>query len=100
MVRGLDRMALSSSGRQSTGNIPAFNRNGDGSIQMRRLPKYTMKGLHDIIIIKQGQFVGLEMKRPRTYQSPEQKGFERELMDVGGQYAAARSIDDVQALGL
>ena len=67
---------------------------------MRRMPKYTMKGLHDIIIIKQGQFVGLEMKRPGTYQSPEQKAFERELMDVGGQYAAARSIDDVQALGL
>jgi hypothetical protein len=45
-------------------NIPAFNRNGDSSIQMRRLPKYTMRGLPDIDVIQHGHFIGLEVKRP------------------------------------
>ena len=57
-----------------------------------------MKGVPDIIIVKKGQFIGLEVKRPGTYQSPEQKTFECELTDAGGQYHVVRSIDDVQQI--
>jgi hypothetical protein len=81
-------------------NIPGFNRNGDGSITMRRLPKHTPRGIADIIVIHVGRPYFLEVKRPKTYQSPEQKEFQRAAEAAGASYAVVRSIDDVQALGL
>lgn len=81
-------------------NIPAFSRGADGSVRMRRLPKHTPRGLPDIVVVVGGVFFGLEVKRPKTYQSPEQKEFERWVKSHGGKYAVVRSIDDVQALGL
>jgi hypothetical protein len=57
-------------------NIPAFNRNGDGSITMRRLPKHTLLGMADIIVVHVGRPYFLEVKRPGTYQSPAQKAFQ------------------------
>jgi hypothetical protein len=59
-------------------NIPAFNRNADGSITMRRLPKHTPRGVADILCIHVGRPYFLEGKRPGTHQSPEQKAFEAE----------------------
>jgi hypothetical protein len=32
-------------------NIPAFNRNTDGSIRMRRLPKGAVRGMADIFVL-------------------------------------------------
>jgi hypothetical protein len=42
----------------------------------------------------------LEVKRPKTYQSPEQKEFQKRAEGAGAYYAVVRSIEDVQALGL
>lgn len=81
-------------------NIPPFNRNADGSIVMRRLPKHTPRGLADIIVVHIGRPFFLEVKRPGTYQSPDQKAFQAEAEAAGAHYAVVRSIDDVQALGL
>lgn len=67
---------------------------------MRRLPKYTPKGLPDIVVVAGGQFIALEVKRPKTYQSPEQKAFQKLVESHGGKYHVVRSIDDVQAIGL
>lgn len=66
----------------------------------RRMPAYALKGVPDIIVIKHGQFIGLEVKTKKGTQSPEQREFEHRVTLVGGAYAVVRSIDDVQALGL
>lgn len=81
-------------------NIPAFNRIAGGGFTMRRLPKYTPRGLPDIIVIQGGTFVGLEVKTPVGKQSPEQKEFEANVKKHGGRYHVVRSIEDVQAIGL
>lgn len=66
----------------------------------RSMPKYGMSGIPDIILIKDGIFVGLEVKRTTTYQSDVQKKFETDCIKAGGRYHIVRSIDDVQKLGL
>lgn len=80
-------------------NIPAFNRE-NGSFTMRRLPKYTPRGLPDIIVIRGGVFYGLEVKGPKGRQSPEQKEFQARVEAHGGHYYVVRSTEDVQAIGL
>jgi hypothetical protein len=81
-------------------NIPAFNRNADGTITMRRLPKHALPGLADILVVHTGHPYFLEVKRKGTYQSPEQKEFERRAIEAGAFYAVVRSIDDVRMAGL
>jgi len=51
-------------------------------------------------VVHVGRPYFLEVKRPGTYQSPEQKDFQKGAEAAGALYAVVRSIDDVQALGL
>lgn len=81
-------------------NIPAFNRSEGGGITMRRLPKFTPRGLPDIIVVAGGAFIGLEVKSAIGKQSPEQKIFQSHLESHGGKYYVVRSIEDVQKIGL
>tara|TARA_R100001086_G_C11847959_1_gene260609 strand:- start:2821 stop:3144 length:324 start_codon:yes stop_codon:yes gene_type:complete len=80
-------------------NIPAFNRGAGGKITMRKLPKYTPKGLPDIVVIRFGRFIGLEVK-DKGYQSKDQKLMQEWIESAGARYHVVRSIDDVQELGL
>lgn len=80
-------------------NIPAFNRGANGRVTMRRLPKYTPKGLPDIVVIDLGRFIGLEVK-DKGKQSESQIEMEKKIKDAGGDYYVVRSIEDVQAIGL
>jgi hypothetical protein len=64
------------------------------------MPKHTPKGVSDIIVVHVGRPYLLEVKRMGTYQSPEQKEFQRSAEAAGALYAVVRSIEDVQALGL
>lgn len=66
----------------------------------RAMPKYTMRGLPDIIVIKDGWFIGLEVKRPRGAVSPHQKAFAALCSEHGAEYYVVRSIEDVQEVGL
>lgn len=66
----------------------------------RAMPKYTMRGLPDIVVIKKGKYVGLEVKQLKAYQSPYQKEFEELCKKHGGEYWVVHSIDDVIKLGL
>ena len=68
--------------------------------QFRRMPKYARKGVPDIFIVQPNRIVGLEVKRPKTYQSPHQKEFEKDLKAAGGEYYVVRCINDVRGLGL
>ena len=66
----------------------------------RSMPKHSKNGVPDILIIKKGQFIGLEVKTAKGKQSPAQKLFELYITENGGRYHIVRSINDVQALGL
>lgn len=81
-------------------NIPAFNRIAGGGFTMRRLPKYTPRGLPDIIVVAGGLFYALEVKTPVGRQSPEQKEFEALVKKHGGKYHVVRSLEEVIAIGL
>jgi hypothetical protein len=71
-----------------------------GSRQFRRLPKHTPSGIPDILAIKDGRAIFLEVKAEKGKQSDAQKEFERNAVTAGAQYAIVRSIEDVQAIGL
>jgi len=65
-----------------------------------RMPKHAMNGVPDIILIKDGQFIGLEVKQEKGKQSEDQKIFEKRCHDAGAKYYIVRSLDDVIKLGL
>lgn len=79
--------------RQNT--VPVFHKG-----EYRRMPAFSRNGVPDIIVVKDGQFIGLEVKTPKGRQSDVQKEFENELVAAGGVYNIVTSIEDVQALGL
>lgn len=53
-------------------------------------------GSPDIVCVVNGQYVGIEVKKPGGRQSEHQKEFQRRLEEAGGRYILARSIDDVE----
>ncbi len=79
-------------------NIPVFGRSNDGVKRFRALPKYTPKGIADIICLVNGTFVALEVKRPNYWgkQSPDQEQFEINVKKNGGLYFVVRSLEDVK----
>lgn len=81
--------------RQNT--APTFDKAGGF---YRAMPKHSKKGVPDIIVIKAGQFIGIEVKTEKGKLSPEQVEFGSDCILNGGMYLVARSIDDVQAAGL
>jgi hypothetical protein len=54
-------------------NIPVFSEG-----RFRAPPKYTMKGVPDIIVLKAGRFIGIEVKAPKGNLSPDQAEFGQE----------------------
>ena len=78
---------------------PTVNKSADGW-SFRRMPKHALKGVPDIIILKAGQFIGLEVKREKGKLSLDQVAFRLRAEAAGAQYFVVRSIDDVQKIGL
>ena len=62
--------------------------------------RYGSKGAPDIVVVAKGIMIGIEVKTPKGVLSEEQAAFGEKLKAAGGIYIVARSIDDVQALGL
>jgi hypothetical protein len=54
-----------------------------------------MRGFTDIIVVHVGRPYFLEVKRPASYQSPEQREFQRRAEAAGAWCAVVRSIEDV-----
>jgi hypothetical protein len=84
-------------------NVPALGRSGQN---FRRLPKYTPRGLPDIMVIYKGIFYAIEVKRPKvakkqggfraaTKLTPEQAEFGEGVVLNGGNYIIARSVEDI-----
>jgi hypothetical protein len=76
-------------------NIPVFGRSNDGVKRFRALPKYTPKGLPDIICIKKGWFIGIEVKRQGFKASMEQLQMGASIVSNGGLYFVVTSLPEV-----
>lgn len=80
-------------------NVPVYGKNNGGKFAFRSLPKWTPKGVPDIIAVIQGVAVGIEVKRGGDRPgmlSPEQADFGLKMKMAGGVYFVARSVDDVR----
>jgi len=64
------------------------------------MPKHSLRGVPDIILVDGGHFVGIEVKTRTGRMSPEQREFEKRLSEAGGTYHLVRDVDDLIALGL
>lgn len=81
-------------------NIPVFGRNNGGKMAFRALPKFTPRGLPDIMIIMRGKFIALEIKRPGALLKPDQVAFAKRVHLAGAMYFTVRSLQEVQDLNL
>lgn len=77
-------------------NVPVFAKNNAGRMVYRSLPKHTPKGLPDIMLIYKGIFIGVEVKRPGAFLSPDQRAFMVSLKQHGGIYIVAQSVIDLK----
>ena len=64
------------------------------------MPKYSKNGVPDIILIKDGKFIGLEVKKPKNKQQQSQIDFQQGCEKAGGTYRVVYNLDDVIAIGL
>jgi VRR-NUC domain len=80
-----------------TNNSPIYDK-ARGAF--RALPKYTRRGWPDVCLIKNGQFIGIEVKTETGKLSDHQRKLGAAITNHGGRYIVARSIDDIQAAGL
>jgi len=78
-------------------NVAVFDRK-DG--RFRAMPKYSMYGVSDILLLHDGTLYAIEVKTPRGRQSAHQKRFQEYVENNGGVYLLVTSIDDVQQAGL
>ena len=62
----------------------------------RKMPKWSRKGVPDIIGSYQNRLLAIEVKKPGSYPSKEQKELIREINAYGGIAFIARSIEDVK----
>lgn len=79
-------------------NIPVFGKSGDGQSRFRAMPKFSKKGVPDIIVIHKGKFIGLEVKRPESKLRPDQANFGVQVVDHGGYYYMVTSVEDVRSI--
>ena len=79
-------------------NLPVFDKSGGF---FRALPKYAIKGLADITIIKKGGLVCfLEIKRSGGKLSPSQEIFRDRCKELGAEYYVITDLDQVIEMGL
>lgn len=74
-------------------NIPVWGRSNDGKMRWRAMPKYSRRGVADIIVLHQGKFIGLEIKRPGEKLKPDQEKFAEDVERNGGIYWIISSVE-------
>lgn len=78
-------------------NVPIFGRNNAGKMTFRSMSKYTPKGLPDIMILHNGSFIGIEVKRDNTRKpSEEQIHIGAKFFINGGFYYVVSSRKEVE----
>ena len=58
----------------------------------------SVSGLPDIVAIKDGIYIGLEVKTATGRQSEEQREIQNRITAAGGLYLVVRSLDDVRKI--
>jgi Holliday junction resolvase len=58
------------------------------------------KGIPDLIAVKNGRVLFIELKTPRGRQSDYQRKFQANLEAAGGDYVLCRGVDDLQGRGI
>lgn len=73
-------------------------RNNSGGFRDDRghLYRFGAIGSPDIVIVRDGRYIGVEVKGTKGVQSENQQDFERRLTKAGGRYILCRSLDDFQ----
>lgn len=61
--------------------------------------KYCYKGISDLIAVKNGVTIYVEVKNEKGKLRPEQLKFMEDIEQHGAKYLVARSIDDVKVVG-
>lgn len=79
-----------------TNNTPIFGRNNAGEMTWRSMPKFTPKGIPDILVVYTGHLIGVEVKREKATLRTDQIIFSNRLTHYGADYFIARSVEDVQ----
>ncbi len=76
------------------------NNTGAMKTQSGGFIRFGAVGSPDICLVKDGFFIGLEIKQAKGKQSEGQKEFEIKLKEAGGEYYIIRSLDDLKEVGL
>jgi len=66
----------------------------------RSMPKYSIKGVPDVLVLAFHTIIFIECKTTKGVQSQAQKEFQKEVESRGYTYILARSVDDVISAGL
>ena len=78
-------------------NVPVFAMSNDGVRRFRSLPKFTPKGLPDILLVRyDGVLVGIEVKRPGAKLKPDQANFALKMIKAKAFYHVVRSLDELK----
>lgn len=79
-----------------------FWRNNSGALKTEYggFVRFGAVGSPDICVIKDGFFIGLEIKSATGKQSEGQKAFEKMLKEAGAEYHIIKSVDQLQEIGL
>lgn len=78
---------------QRTNNTTVYDPAGK---RFRSLSKGQKKGFPDILVLKKGKAIGIEIKTSIGKQSKEQKAIEERFKKNGAEYYIVRSLDDVK----
>jgi len=78
-------------------NIGTYDRKNE---TYRSLPKFSVRGVPDILVLAFNTIVFVECKTDTGKQSEAQKEFQAEVESRGYTYILARSVDDVINAGL
>lgn len=76
-------------------NVPIFGVSNDGKKRFRALPKYTPKGIPDILVIVGGKLIGFEVKRAGAPLRPEQAVFGSHMIKNGAYWHVVYNVTDV-----
>ncbi len=79
-------------------NIPVFGRNNGGAMTHRSMPKFSIKGVPDIILVHEGMFIAIEVKRPKAKLRPDQEIFMEKTIKAGAHYHVVHSLDELIAV--
>lgn len=78
-------------------NIPPVNKI-KGKITFRKLPRGVKRGFPDILIIKQGKCIGIEIKNEKGQQSEYQTAIEKQFKNNCAEYYVVRSVEEVRKI--